>query len=102
MTVWLIESGEYEQRGVWGVADSVVSAVEFIKQKFPPPHQVSWDEPVQLDDDTWRLTGAFGAVQYYSIEHENTFDITKYEVYDGHQPLIVADNRRNDYGSMGS
>jgi hypothetical protein len=35
MTVWIIQSGEYEQRSIDGVAESVGAAVSFLKTRYP-------------------------------------------------------------------
>ncbi len=77
MEVWVIESGEYEQRGVNGVAVSVAAAVEWLKALYPPPYVVTWGEPAQ--DEYYlpkfvifRITGHFEAVQGYSVKHSRS------------------------------
>lgn len=80
MKVWIIESGDYEQRHVEGVAVSVATAVEFLKMAYGPPYLVAWEEVRQTDPYVFELTGHFEAVQHYSIKHDCTFEIEEYEL----------------------
>ena len=67
--VWLVETGEYEGRYIFGIYDSYDSAIVGIKDKFSPPYVVVWEK----SDDG--LTGHFEEVNGYSIRHTAQFDI---------------------------
>lgn len=77
MDVWIIESGDYSQRSVDGVALSPEGAIAFIKGRYPPPYIVEWEEPIP-DGDDCSLTGHFAQVPHYSTHHDCTFDITRW------------------------
>jgi hypothetical protein len=77
MKVWVIESGEYENRGVDGVAISTDAADRFIRARFPAPYIVTWN---RVDDTT--LVGEFEQVLGRSTRHQSTYDFTEYEVGD--------------------
>jgi hypothetical protein len=77
--VYLVEHGDYEQRGVWGVYVSESAAVAGVKATFAPPYIVKWDEP-KRGRDRLRLTGHFEAVQHYSTQHVGDFDISEWEL----------------------
>lgn len=85
MKVYIIETGEYSQRGVWGVADSVEAAVEHIKAAYPAPYIVSWRE-LQHEVwgegkyEEWRLVGDFSAVAGKSTWHTASYDISDVEL----------------------
>lgn len=81
MDVWVIESGEYEQRGVNGVAASVETAAKFIRAGYGEPYVVKWDAPIQCGDE-WELHGHFSAVLGYSSDHEAIYTFTKYTLAD--------------------
>ncbi len=88
MEVWVIESGEYEQRSIDGVAVSVAAAVEFLKQTYGPPYIVTWDEPVQEQIYLpnliiFKITGHFEHVMNYSCRHDCDFEIQRYELAGG-------------------
>jgi len=74
MTVYLAESGEYEQRGVTGIYISEEAALAGIKATYPAPYVVVWDAPTRNHDEL-TLTGRFSAVPHYSTEHVAQFDI---------------------------
>lgn len=79
-SVWLIESGEYEQRGVFGVAESLEAAIAHVKTEFGPPYIVRWEQPKKSDYPEFpmiTLTGHFEAVPGYSTEHTADYDITE-------------------------
>jgi len=78
---WVIESGDYEQRFVNGVAASAASAVEWLKAKYRHPYLVTWDEPTQTDADVVEITGHFEAVLHYSTKHDCTFRIERYALH---------------------
>lgn len=79
MHVWIIEAGEYNQRGVFGVALSPEGAVAAVKAEYGPPYIVKWDEPV-YDGGEWRLVGHFSEVLGKSTQHDCAFDITMQRV----------------------
>ena len=76
MLVWLIESGDYEQRSVDGVADSLEAAVAFLKECYPPPYKVRWGELVKVADDEYEIIGHFAPVLHYSRLHNCRFTMT--------------------------
>lgn len=84
MEVWVIEAGDYEQRFIKGIADSIEAAVECIKGKFGPPYIVRWDELKKLDEDSYELSGTFSQVLHYSTFHVAQYDITRYSVSTKH------------------
>ncbi len=48
MKVWIIESGEYEQRSVDGVAVSLEAAVSFVKTRYGA-NIVKWDDAARQE-----------------------------------------------------
>lgn len=77
MDVWIIESGEYEQRHIDGVALSLEGAVAFIKARYGLPYIVRWEEAVP-DGEDCSLVGHFSEVMGKSTRHDCSFDITKW------------------------
>lgn len=78
--VWIVESGDYEQRGIDLVAASPEAAVAAIKGRYDNGHYVvRWEDPTS-DDRGWTLVGHFDAVPGWSTEHRAIYDITEYEV----------------------
>ena len=73
-TVWVVESGDYEQRGIDGIYGSFSSAIEGIKAGFGSPYIVDW---VQDGDD---LVGHFEEVLHYSTKHTARFYIDEYPI----------------------
>lgn len=82
MKVWIIESGEYEQRHVFGVAVSLERAIQLIKDEHPPPYIVKWDdfEPWPEGPERGFLVGHFTAVPGYATGHTAEYDIQPFEV----------------------
>ena len=75
MKVWVIETGEYAERMVLGVAASEAAAVEYVKARYQtPPYKVEWTEHAGY------LVGEFDAVFQYSTKHDAVYDFTEYEV----------------------
>jgi hypothetical protein len=68
-TVWLVETGEYEQRHVFGIYASRADAVEGIKRTFQAPYRVVWTEEGDV------LVGAFEGVQGYSTRHTGYYSL---------------------------
>lgn len=75
-TVYVIETGEYEQRYIFGVADSIAAAVQHIKATYRAPYVVQWDEPSSDSADFTFLVGHFDAVVGKSTKHTASFEIT--------------------------
>ena len=80
MTIWVIESGEYEQRGVDGVALSPDHGLQFLQDRYKDPYVVKW-LPLERNGNGASVTGQFEAVQGFSIKHTCRFDMTEHEVY---------------------
>ena len=78
-SVHVVETGEYEQRFVFGVYASIDAAVRGIKAAYGPPYIVRWHQ-VEPGEDFVTLTGDFEAVPDYSIKHRAHFDITEMEL----------------------
>lgn len=89
--VWIVETGEYSQRGIAGVYSTPEKAEQGIKDVYSEPYKVAW-EPIKdtswtypIDGRTERveqftLVGHFEAVPGYSAKHRNEFDITAHEL----------------------
>jgi hypothetical protein len=78
--VWVCETGDYEQRGVWSVAVSVAAGVADIKATHCDPYIVRWEEPTEDHGGDWTLTGHFEAVPGKSTKHTAHYEFTRYEV----------------------
>lgn len=77
MIVWLVESGDYEDRGVDLIAESPEAAVEALKAMFPPPYRVEWSPigyRLSRSDDCY-IVGMFDAVQGHSSAHTRCFEM---------------------------
>lgn len=84
MKVWVVQSGEYEQRGIDLIAESFDAAVEALKRRYAPPYVVTWDEPVH---EPYEGIGAtFASVRGYSVAHSTFFDIQEWDV----EALVAA------------
>ena len=83
-TVWLIETGEYAQRDVFGVASSLDAAVAYVKRAYGPPYVVEWEDVEQdewqKEHNWWTLVGNFEGVQGYSTRHRGVYDISPWPV----------------------
>lgn len=76
--VWIVEAGDYEQRGIWAVAESVEAAVQSIKD----PHEgytVRWEGPTG-GGDAYQLIGHFAGDPGKAIKHDACFDIDRHDV----------------------
>ncbi len=73
MTVWMVESGEYEQRGVMFIAASKDAAIRAVKDSYAD-YKVVWAET------DGGLAGTFEELQYLSTKHIAYFDITEWTV----------------------
>ncbi len=79
MSVWVVQTGDYEQRGICLIAASLEVAVKAIKERYPAPYKVTWEELVQQGSD-YELKGHFEQVPHYAIERTAYFDIEEMEV----------------------
>jgi hypothetical protein len=80
--VWVVESGDYEQRGIDVVAKSLDAAVEAVKAMYPPPYEVKWGEVSESGWGQFSLRGDFDAVPGKSTKHETVFTFTAFDVKD--------------------
>lgn len=78
--VWVVESGDYEQRFVWGVYRSPDAAVASIKATYGPPYIVRWNDVEDCTEDRYCLSGDFEGVVGYSTKHVGCWDIWPAEV----------------------
>jgi hypothetical protein len=74
--VWIIESGDYEQRGVDGVASTPEAAIAWLKKD----SKGRWDEPVMCDDECWTITGHWEFEMGVSSKHSREFQISRYQL----------------------
>lgn len=79
MNVWIIETGNYEGRYIFGVAESVDAAVATIKAAFAAPYRVRWEEVV-IGSEEAQLIGEFEQVPGFSTRHTGLFTMTCYQV----------------------
>lgn len=79
-TAWVVESGEYEERSIDGIYESLKSAISGIKGTYGFPYIVKWVETKDLDNI---LIGNFDAVPHYSTKHTRVFYIAPYPVGGG-------------------
>lgn len=80
MDVWVIETGEYEQRFVWAVASSPEKATELVKQAYGKPYKVQWKELQKDDENCYTLEGKFSSVNGYSTSHTDYWEFSRYPV----------------------
>ena len=73
-TVIVVETGDYEDRCVWMVAESRESAITALKKEHESPYVVTWRET------EYGLEGTFELVPHYSTEHVARFDFLEYNV----------------------
>ena len=85
MKVWIIETGEYEQRHVFGGAVSPERAALYVIECYSEPYKIKWEpvkyQPWGADDngkpyEEYELIGHFEDVPGKSIAHTATFTIT--------------------------
>ena len=76
-TVWVVETGEYEDRFIVGIYDSRKSAIEGIKEPYGSPYVVRWEQNERI------LTGHFEEVANYCTKHSADFEIDLYPVEQG-------------------
>ena len=83
MDVWVIESDTWkEDQFIWGVAESIAAAVDFIKRQYGTPYVVQWQHPKKLHDEPecWALTGDFTGIEGYCGSGPQSYLLTKYSV----------------------
>lgn len=81
--VWVVESGEYSQRGIVLVGASLDAARQAVIAQYAPPYIVEWEPVVNDAFEDWILVGNFEQVLGKSMKHRAEFTITPYEVHDG-------------------
>ncbi len=80
-TVWVVEHGDYDERGIVLVAATDDAAVKAVKDSYPPPYIVRWDRLCGSRRSGRRvLTGHFEAVQHFSTKHQDDFEIQRWSV----------------------
>ncbi len=87
MIVWLVETGDYEQRTITGIYDSLEVAIDNIKRPYGPPYKVVWQEPI-LTEDGAELTGIFSYVANYCGDGPTSWTILKRDVVTSDLPPI--------------
>lgn len=80
-TVWIAESGDYEQRGIDLVGRTLEDAVAAVKSVYCAPYKVTWGPLEIQNDDEATLTGEFKQVINYSTEHTHIVTFTRYVVH---------------------
>lgn len=77
--VWVVESGEYEQRSIDLVAVSRESAIDAIKALYGPPYVVTWEI-----DKHGELLGHFKGIRGLSTEHTAVYSIDEWPLTAAH------------------
>lgn len=90
MKVWVVESGDYEQRGIDLIAESVEAAVAALKARYGSPYIVEWGEIEERSGVTqgnpWReltLKARHSHVPGYAVGHTNTYTFSEWDVAAG-------------------
>jgi hypothetical protein len=83
--VWIVETGEYEQRYIVGVYGGTIDhAAAAVRAEYPPPYVVEWETPRQDRytgfEHIWEMVGHFAAVEGKSVEHDATFTFERRSV----------------------
>ena len=78
-TVWVVESGEYEQRSVDLVARTLEDAVKALKEGYAKPYEVTWGEVVEERGFTL-IRAEFDEVLGYSARHNAVFYFSEYDL----------------------
>ena len=81
--VWVVESGDYENRGIVLVADSLESAVGAVKTLYEFPYIVRWEDVGEDEVEGGVLVGHFDAVLHYSTKHTAEYEVSRYDVAHG-------------------
>lgn len=77
MDVYVMESGEYEQRHVCGVFSSIDAARRDLERTYAPPYRVTWREESTEDGGRHAFIGEFEGVMGLSTPHTGTYDLTR-------------------------
>lgn len=78
--VWVMETGDYEQRFVSGVYSSPEVAFDILRETYRSPYVVTWNGIEVEGEDYATITGQFEAVQGLSTKHASGFELTRYEI----------------------
>jgi len=83
MNVYVIESGEYDEKGVDGIAISPGAALDFLKKEYGKYYDVEWSEIKQIGTapEKWVVTAVFKRVPPY-LGPVTEFTFTKWKVED--------------------
>jgi hypothetical protein len=81
VTVYVVESGEYEQRMIFGVFSSLDAACASIRRPYVAPYIVRWDDAaVPNSYGGYTYTGHFTRVNGYCGDRPEEWSITPYLV----------------------
>ena len=81
-SVWVVHTGDYDERYLVLIANSFETAVSATKKEYPEhKYRVTWEDPEKPhpDSDYWDLVGKFERLPNHSIL-EKWFDIQEMEV----------------------
>jgi len=78
--IWVVESGEYTNRGVDFLAVSIETALAHMRKTYQAPYVVSWEELEQEDENHWSVSIRWTAAQDYSVNYWKYFDLTCHKV----------------------
>lgn len=84
ITVYMVETGEYESSFVQGIFSSLETAINAVKRSYPsPPYAVKWSGPTEdKNGKYYTLTGYFLEVPGYCSCHTDVWTIT---------PVVIDD-----------
>lgn len=77
--VFVIESGDYEQRSVDGVVTSPEAGLRYLQALHPHPFKVTWEGP-KPDKEDFVIVGRFEQVQHFSTAHVCVYRLTPYQL----------------------
>ncbi|KKL83038.1 hypothetical protein LCGC14_1978790 [marine sediment metagenome] len=65
-SVWVIETGDYEEYHVAGITRTLKAAVDLVKARYAPPYIVQWGDVVQdaATPHDWRGTPSATLIGY--------------------------------------
>lgn len=80
--LWIIETGDYEERYVFCVCETPSAGFAHVIATFGSPYVVAWRDIKQTRDDAdgfkqFTLTGDFSGVHGFSTQHTANFDATE-------------------------
>lgn len=86
MKVWVMESGDYEQRMAYGVFSSPEAAQVWLHKTYADPYIVEWGRmEIDPDGEHAEIVGRFEHVRHKSTRHTAFFDLTKFTIDEGTQ-----------------